>query len=281
MSLAYHRLKVAQDRFQQSFATLDAAQQAQIENLAQRSWHLETRVLRHSAVFPMDETALAVDVATALATIRQRYEDPTTFAADLALQSLTATDLQTALERELRFNQIMQQIGDRAAAVSETEVAGYFDQHQHQWQRPEQRAARHILITVNDQYPENQREAAKTRLMAIRKRLLARPTQFSEEAARHSECPTALQGGDLGWVTAAALYPELGTALFAATVNTLLGPIASPLGWHLIQYTDVMPAHCATLAELRPAIERHLSEAKRRQQQKQWLAQLPEVALTA
>jgi len=103
-----------------------------------------------------------------------------------------------ALERELKVEAILEKVATRAAKISDMDVELYYQFHPEQFRRPETRLARHILVTINDSIAENTRAAARQRIEAIATRLAKEPQRFEEQALKHSECPTALDGGKLG-----------------------------------------------------------------------------------
>jgi peptidyl-prolyl cis-trans isomerase SurA len=57
-------------------------------------------------------------------------------------------------------------------------------------------------------------------------------------AVRYSDAPEASQGGDLGWRSILELNPTFAEPLTEAKRNTLIGPIRSPGGFHLIAVRD-------------------------------------------
>lgn len=60
---------------------------------------------------------------------------------------------------------------------------------------------------------------------------------FAEVAKRASSCPSGQQGGDLGTFNPGQMVPEFDQAVFTSDVNTLLGPIKTQFGYHLIEVT--------------------------------------------
>src|ERR1019366_3830824 len=120
----------------------------------------------------------------------------------------------TALERELMVEAILEKVGTQAAKISDMDVELYYQYHPEQFRRPETRLARHILITINETIAENTRVEAGRRIAAIATRLAKDPKRFEEQALKHSECPTALEGGKLGDLPRGKLFPELDKALF-------------------------------------------------------------------
>ena len=66
---------------------------------------------------------------------------------------------------------------------------------------------RQILITVNDAFVENQREAALARICDLAEKLVGRPNRFPSLARKYSECPSAMDDGRLGNLGRGQLYP--------------------------------------------------------------------------
>jgi peptidyl-prolyl cis-trans isomerase C len=108
----------------------------------------------------------------------------------------------------------MQRVGTYAEPITEIDERLFYELHRERFQTPEHRAARHILITVNDDYPENARDAARARIERIAADLKGHIERFGELARRYSECPTATQDGNLGLVRPGQLFPQLDQCLF-------------------------------------------------------------------
>ncbi|MDD9139450.1 MAG: peptidylprolyl isomerase [Candidatus Cardinium sp.] len=79
-------------------------------------------------------------------------------------------------------------------------------------------------------------EAAKQKLLAIKKKLVADPTAFATLAKAHSEDPiSASNGGALGWVAMGTLDPAYEAAAISLKVGAISDPVWSSFGWHLIE----------------------------------------------
>jgi len=58
---------------------------------------------------------------------------------------------------------------------------------------------------------------------------------FSELAKEYSQCPSAKIGGDIGLVKPEVIVIEMAEAIFGdAPLNTVLGPIKTVHGYHLV-----------------------------------------------
>jgi peptidyl-prolyl cis-trans isomerase C len=61
---------------------------------------------------------------------------------------------------------------------------------------------------------------------------------FEAVAAEKSICPSRKKGGSLGWFGRGQMVKEFETAAFAGKKGTIIGPVKSQFGWHLIRIDD-------------------------------------------
>lgn len=271
-TVAYLELKAAQNLFGKAPGDLGADEREHVRKTAARQFGLEARVL--AAPEARDAMVPPASLAAAMEEIRKRYADAADFHADLQHNGLDESGFQDALERELLVEAVLEKVGTRAAHVSDVDVEVYYHYHPDQFRRPELRRARHILITLNDDLPENTRAAAQVRIEAIAARLARNPARFEEQAMKHSECPTALQGGLLGEVPQGQLYPELDAALFRMQTGEISAVLESPMGLHLLRCESIAPAGVLTLKDARGPIRTLLEQRRKRVCQGAWMKQL-------
>ena len=130
---------------------------------------------------------------------------------------------------------------------------------------------RHILITINEEIVDNREPVARRRIESLRARLIGAPQRFAELAERHSECPSAVHGGEIGWVEAGQLYPELDSALFTLPNEGLSGILTSPMGYHLVLCCGIQEAVPIPMEQAVPKIIAAHHERAKAKLQKQWL----------
>lgn len=272
--LAYLILKTAHGLFHRGPRDLADEERRQVETLARRQHRLETLVL--SAPEARDVVVPRATLETAYAEIRGRYGDEVDFLNDLADNGLSPATLLESLGRELKVDAVLDKEGARAAKVSDIDVELYYHYHPEQFTRPETRRVRHILITLNEDMPENTRVRARERIDAIAARLARDPRRFEEQALKHSECPTAMNGGLLGDARQGQLYPELDALLFAMEAGDI-GPVTeSPMGFHILLCERIQPAGPVPLHQVKAKIREMLESRRRQTCQKAWLKRLGE-----
>lgn len=266
---AYRRLKLAGELFGKGPETLQPAERERLQRVAAQQQALERRILasREAAAVIVGDDA----VATRAAEIRQRYADAGEFARDLARVGLDADALRRALAHELRIEAVLEKVAVDVPPVTPVDAELYYHSHPEAFRRAEARRLRHLLLTY-DGADERARLAAE--LAALRPQLVDAEA-FAAAALRRSQCPTALNGGELGVVRRGQLYAELEPAAFALAAGELSAVLESPVGLHLLRCDEVFPAQQVPFAEAAPLIVERLAERRRRERQRQWLKALP------
>ena len=90
--------------------------------------------------------------------------------------------------------------------------------------------ARHILLKTDRANPE-----LTGRLQAIRDSIESGAASFAEMARRYSDDGSASDGGDLGWFARGSMVDAFEDAAFGAEPGSLVGPVRSEFGYHLIR----------------------------------------------
>jgi len=270
--MAYMAFKLSHAMFQCPPSDLDGKQRGKLAASVQRQAMIETRVL--SAPEAKDVMVPQVTVDEAVAQLVARYEDEGAFEAALEAQGFDRLALTEALARELRVDAVLDKISTRSAKVSELDVQLHYQLRSESFRMPERRKVSHILITVNDQFADNRRDKALARIEQIRARLQKKPERFAEQAMKHSECPTALNGGMLGEFTRGQLYPQIEEALFGMKVGELSQAVESELGFHLLRCDDICAEGVPPFEQIAPRIRAAIEAKRRKLCQREWLSEL-------
>ncbi|WP_310494338.1 nitrogen fixation protein NifM [Dechloromonas sp.] len=265
MQHGYLELKLAHELFKKAPDTLSEAEQARLGEVAGKQARLEQRILASTTAAQV--VVPAPTIATRLDEIRQRYASPDDMAADLERNGLNADKLAEAVERDLRIEAVLDKVASAVPAVTEVDAEIYYRLHPEAFDRPEARRLRHILITFSN--PIEKAIAAKTLedLRSTGKNV----ESFSQAALRHSQCPTAMDGGKLGTVKRQQLFPELEPAAFELAVDEVSEVLESPMGLHILRCDEILPFGMMPFTEASPRIIEKLTEKRRREAQRDWI----------
>lgn len=133
----------------------------------------------------------------------------------------------------------------------------------------EQNKTRHILIRVNDLVSESE---AKAKIERLRDRI-AGGTKFEEIAKLGSEDGSAQKGGELGWMSPGETVPEFEAAMTKAPLNTVVGPVRTQFGFHLLEVTE-RRSQDVTAERTRQSARVALRERKADEAYQTWLREL-------
>ena len=133
----------------------------------------------------------------------------------------------------------------------------------------EQNKARHILIRVNDLIGEAE---AKGKIERLRDRIAA-GSKFEDVAKTGSEDGSAPKGGELGWVSPGDTVPEFEAVMAKAPLNTVVGPVRTQFGFHLIEVME-RRTQDVTAERTRQSARVALRERKADEAYQTWLREL-------
>ncbi len=158
--------------------------------------------------------------------------------------------------------------------VSEQEIAQYYQQHQKEYQVPEEAKVRHILIKVPPKADAKTDAAAKQKAEDILKKLKA-GANFAALAKQYSDDPGSKdQGGELGFIQRGVTVPEFESAAFALQPGQLSNVIKTQFGYHIILSEGKQTAHTKPLEEVKTDILATLTRDKEAQQEANYAQQL-------
>lgn len=265
MNTAYQTLKLARELFGKAPETLADDERRRVAAIVTRQLEIERRILSTPeggrVVVP------PATLAARLGEIRARYASTAEYRRDLLDNGLDEALLATAVERDLRVEAVLERVAAEIAPPSAVDAEIYYRLHPEAFDRPEARRLRHILITFDDAAG---RAAAVATLEQVR-RTAADVPSFAAAALRHSQCPTAMDGGDLGVIRRGQLYAELETVAFALAAGRISAVAESPIGLHLLRCDEILPSGPLPFAEVSARIIEHLAERRRDKAQRAWL----------
>jgi parvulin-like peptidyl-prolyl isomerase len=98
--------------------------------------------------------------------------------------------------------------------------------------------ASHVLIDTTKLKTDAELEKAKQKIEEVKKEI-DNGADFAETARKYSTCPSAENGGDIGFFQRkGSLVEEFAEAAFSMEVGEISGPVKTQFGYHIIKVTD-------------------------------------------
>lgn len=125
---------------------------------------------------------------------------------------------------------------DDRFTISDADIAAYHRAHEEEFEMP---ARATVKVVVLDRTPTAADTVAKEELATALRQEIADGADFADVAARESlDQASASLGGDLGVFLKNFMAPAFDSAVFAAPVGQVVGPIKTSYGYHLLEVQD-------------------------------------------
>lgn len=267
-SLPYNQLKFSLQMFHHPLNELEKSEYEAVKTRAEAECTLERKILTSAEGMKMKVAQESIEEA--IAAIANRYESPEAFQNDLRANNMDPAAMASGLEVELTVKATLKKVAGRTEDPDEAEVTEIFEAGDQK--KREQRQLHHILITINDQFPENRRESALARITRVHEKVLAPGSNFGELAQRYSECPSAVQGGNIGSVARGSLPPNLEETLFALERGEISNVVESTMGFHILLCEEIIEAGTLSPEETKAKIRKVLHTQNKKKTVQMWLA---------
>jgi peptidyl-prolyl cis-trans isomerase D len=150
----------------------------------------------------------------------------------------------------------------RLLEVDPVEIDEYYQSHSDEFIEGEKARVRHVLIRVDPN--ANQSDKAEAKLTADSVAEMARKgADFAELASKHSDDPGSKdQGGDVGWFGRGQMVSAFEEAAFGAKPGEIVGPVESEYGYHIIKVEGFRPESQKPLDEVREQVRFSIIEGR-------------------
>ena len=201
----------------------------------------------------------------------------------LKQNGVSASDFKKDLKEQVKMKKLAESLG--SSDVTDADAKEFYNKNIEKFKFPDKVRASHILISVNpeeiteiiksDSKNANLTEAevkAKVQEEIKAKEAKAKelfnqakqdPSNFAKLAKDNSDDTVSAQkGGDLGFFAKQEMVPEFANAAFGAKPETVVGPVKSQFGYHIIYVKDRMAAGQKPFEKEKNSIKEYLKNQK-------------------
>jgi len=221
-----------------------------------------------------------------LAQIKKQYFNGSekAYQKQLKDQGLTQAEVESDLKDQLISQELYNKVTS-GVKISDADIKKYYNEHVTQYQQPESRTVRHILISVcGPSTPQGSKcladAKAKAKADQLYDQISAAPRSqqqalFASLAKKNSQDPgSASQGGKLTVSKGQTVAPFEQTA-FLLGAGTLSRPVKTQYGYHLIMpVSAVTEAHTTPIKQVEESIRQQLLQQRKQEKMAKWVEQL-------
>ncbi|MBU4262106.1 MAG: peptidylprolyl isomerase [Proteobacteria bacterium] len=163
---------------------------------------------------------------------------------------------------------------DTQTPIPAEEIAAYYAKHSSEFEQGEQVHAQHILIRLETNASEADKEKAGKTIDMIQDKL-KNGESFATLAEQFSEDPGSKnKGGNLGYFGRGQMVKEFEDAAFATKPGETSPPVQTNFGWHLIHVLDRKAPQKLPLEQVSKEIEARLKAERNEQALKKLIDEL-------
>ncbi|RUL88779.1 peptidylprolyl isomerase [Tautonia sociabilis] len=175
----------------------------------------------------------------------------------LAELGMTETELREQLMMDQRWSKYVATKGDEAT------LRAYFEKNKDLFTGTAVKAS-HILAAVDPEATDEQKEAARQKLVELKRKITAGELDFAVAADQFSEDPSnqeAPDGGNIGYFNRRGQVVEpFAEAAFALEVDEVSDPVETQYGYHLIKVTDRRDGQEVAFDQIKDAVRAAFGE---------------------
>ncbi|HEX9985219.1 MAG TPA: peptidylprolyl isomerase [Thermoanaerobaculia bacterium] len=200
------------------------------------------------------------EVKDAVGRLKQQYGISTDEQFDQSLKQsgMTRADMETRLRDTLITNKVFARELRSRTELSDRELRERYDREKERYRLPERAHLREIVILKPEGTTMASLASSKATDAATRAR--AAGADFAKLASELSESGTKAAGGDLGEIARGELLPDLDKAVFAAQPGSVIGPIESRSGWHILKVEQRLPSEVPAFESVKDRLRKDVGE---------------------
>ncbi len=204
-------------------------------------------------------TVSADEVRDAVDRVKQQYGITTDkqFVELLQKSGMSRGDMEARMRDQIVTNKVFGHELRPREDLTDKELRERYEREKEHYRLPERAKLREIVILR----PEGALSAEAAQRHATDVAQQARGgAEFAKLAQTYSEAGSKDKGGDLGEVARGELLPDLDKAVFNATSGSVIGPISTKSGWHILKVEQRLPSEVPAFESVKDRLRKDASD---------------------
>jgi parvulin-like peptidyl-prolyl isomerase len=198
------------------------------------------------------------ELKEAMSRLKEQYGIKTDAEFDDSLRKsgMARADMEARLRDTILMNKVFGRELRTREELPDKDLRERYTREKERYRLPERARLREIIVIK----PDDPTKVDAARQRATDLAAQARTGDFAKLATTSSDSGTKAKGGDLGEVTRGELLPDLDKAVFNATSGTVLGPIETKSGWHILKVEARLPSEVPAFESVKDRLRKDASE---------------------
>jgi len=206
----------------------------------------------------MNLTVTAEEMKEAVDRLKAQYGLTTDaqFNESLQKSGMTRPEMENRLRDTIMMNKVFGRELRGREDLTDKELRERYDREKERFRLPERAHLREIVIVRPSEASAVEAAHQHAEQLATE----ARAGDFAKVASASSDAGTKSKGGDLGEVSKGELLPDLDRAVFSATAGSVIGPIETKSGWHILKVEQRLPSEIPAFESVKDRLRKDASD---------------------
>ena len=216
------------------------------------------------------------EVLRALEDVKRKNGLATDSALEKSLQkeNLTLDRYRELLRDQITILKLINREVKAGVVLGEVEINAYYVRHADRYLTPTEYHLRQIFLPFA---PPNTPDVVQARAHELERRL-QEGADFQALLQQHSATPDTQKGGDLGYMKAEHMLPEIRQAVLSLKPGEISGPVRTETGIHIFRVEEIRPSQPLPLDKVRGDIQSILYQERSEELYERWLKELRNTA---
>jgi parvulin-like peptidyl-prolyl isomerase len=192
----------------------------------------------------------------------------------LAASGMTYDELEANARRDMLWSQVIGQEVNAKIELGEEEVRAYYRNNPQEFELPEQRWLKEIIVLESSGLPDDELED----LAAEIHRALAAGGDLESVAESYGEQETTTGVIDLGWLTEEEIGESLAEAAWSLEPGRYSPPVRARGGYHILYLAELREARMRPFSEVEDLVERRMRGQRFNKELRGFMARLEQQA---
>jgi peptidyl-prolyl cis-trans isomerase SurA len=199
------------------------------------------------------------EVKEAVKRLKEQYGITTDQQFDESLQKsgMSRLDMEARLRDTLITNKVFARELRPREDLTDRELREKYDHEKEHYRLPDRAHLREIILVKPLEPGTDAAVQAKAADIAAKARA---GEDFTKLAEQYSEVSTKTKGGDIGEIARGELLPELDKAVFAAAPGSILGPIPTKSGYHILKVQERLASEVPAFESVKDKLRKDASD---------------------
>jgi peptidyl-prolyl cis-trans isomerase C len=199
------------------------------------------------------------EIEGSLQEMQKQFPNDKEFKKALSDRGMTVDRLRADARIDMAINKMIEDEVALEPEATDGQVRDFYDKNPDKFTQDEAVRASHILIRVEPDAPDAEKQKARARAEDLAKQAKA-GADFAELARKHSADGSAAAGGDLNFLVPGQTVAPFDKAVFSMQPGEISDVVETEFGFHVIKVTEKRDASLVPFTQISPRIRAFLTD---------------------